>query len=178
MTLILSACALGMNAQALKQQGKSAEQIVPKGWEHKEAVGDLNKDGIKDLVVLAKPNFKENMQTRDDGYEYYTSWMRVHSMTLNDGMERDVMVVSLWADNMVPGGKNFAPKDFMTVARRGNTTNPLRQSYWELSGTDHRLTHYWNVTQPILHAENYALALGILPSVLDDEGVLPSHKIF
>ena len=70
MTLILSACALGMNAQALKQQGKSAEQIVPKGWEHKEAAGDLNKDGIKDLVVLAKPNFKENMQTRDDGYEY------------------------------------------------------------------------------------------------------------
>ena len=33
-------------------------------------MGDLNKDGIKDLVVLAKPNFKENMQTRDDGYEY------------------------------------------------------------------------------------------------------------
>ena len=69
-SLILCACALGMNAQALKQQGKSAEQILPKGWEHKEAVGDLNKDGIKDLVVLAKPNFKENMQTRDDCYEY------------------------------------------------------------------------------------------------------------
>ena len=70
MTLILSACALGMNAQALKQQGTTVEQIVPEGWEHEEAQGDLNKDGIKDLVVLAKPNFKENMQTRDDGYEY------------------------------------------------------------------------------------------------------------
>ena len=70
MTLILSACALGMNAQDLKQQGTSVEQIVPEGWEHEEAQGDLNKDGIKDLVVLAKPNFKENMQTRDDGYEY------------------------------------------------------------------------------------------------------------
>jgi len=69
-SLILGACALGMNAQALKQQGTSAEQIVPKGWEHSEAEGDLNKDGIKDLVVLAKSNFKENMQTRDDGYEY------------------------------------------------------------------------------------------------------------
>ena len=63
-------CAIGMNAQALKQQGASVEQIVPKGWEHQEAQGDLNKDGIKDLVVLAKPNFKENMMTRDDGYEY------------------------------------------------------------------------------------------------------------
>ena len=52
-----------MNAQTLKQQGVSVKQIVPKGWEHKEAEGDLNKDGIKDLVVLAKPNFKENMKT-------------------------------------------------------------------------------------------------------------------
>ena len=43
---------------------------MPEGWEHEEAQGDLNKDGIKDLVVLAKPNLKENMQTRDDGYEY------------------------------------------------------------------------------------------------------------
>ena len=68
MTMCL--CAIGMNAQALKQQGASVEQIVPKGWEHQEAQGDLNKDGIKDLVVLAKPNFKENMMTRDDGYEY------------------------------------------------------------------------------------------------------------
>ena len=49
MTLILSACALGMNAQDLKQQGTSVEQIVPEGWEHEEAQGDLNKDGIKDL---------------------------------------------------------------------------------------------------------------------------------
>ena len=63
-------CAISMNAQALKQQGASAEKIVPEGWEHEEALGDLNKDGVKDLVVLAKPNFKENMQTRDDGYEY------------------------------------------------------------------------------------------------------------
>ncbi|MBP5375262.1 MAG: hypothetical protein J6Y38_02910 [Bacteroidaceae bacterium] len=69
-SVLLCLCALGMNAQTLKQQGTSAELITPEGWEHKEALGDLNKDGIKDLVVLAKPNFKENMMTRDDGYEY------------------------------------------------------------------------------------------------------------
>ena len=68
--MMLCLCAIGLNAQALKQQGKTVEQIVPEGWEHKEAKGDLNKDGIKDLVVLTKPNFKENMMTRDDGYEY------------------------------------------------------------------------------------------------------------
>ena len=68
MTMCL--CAIGMNAQTLKQQGTSVEQIVPEGWEHQEAVGDLNKDGINDLVVLTKPNFEQNMKTRDDGYVY------------------------------------------------------------------------------------------------------------
>lgn len=68
--MMLCLCAIGMNAQTLKQQGNAVEQIVPEGWEHEEEEGDLNKDGIKDLVVLAKPNFKENMKTRDDGYEY------------------------------------------------------------------------------------------------------------
>ena len=69
-SIILCLCAIGMQAQSLKKQGTSVEQMVPEGWEHKEATGDLNKDGIKDLVVLAKPNFKEKMKTRDDGYEY------------------------------------------------------------------------------------------------------------
>lgn len=70
MYIILCLCAISMNAQTLKQNGASVEQLVPEGWEHKEAIGDLNKDGIKDLVVLTKPNFKENMKTRDDGYVY------------------------------------------------------------------------------------------------------------
>ena len=157
--------------------GGDIEEVVDNGdgtytcYMHKEKEGRHPAIAENDILYG-----KVDDETGDDGYEYYTSWLRVHSMTLNEGMERDVMVVSLWDDNQVPGKKNFPPKDFMTVARRGNTTNPLRQSYWELSSTDHRLTHYWNVTQPILHAENYALALGILPSILDDEGILPSTR--
>lgn len=69
-TILFLFTAISMNAQTLKQQGTLAEQMIPKGWEHQEVQGDLNKDGIKDLVVLAKPNFKENMMTRDDGYVY------------------------------------------------------------------------------------------------------------
>ncbi len=68
--ILLCLCAIGMQAQTLKQQGNTIEQMVPDGWEHEEAQGDLNKDGINDLVILAKPNFKENMKTRDDGYVY------------------------------------------------------------------------------------------------------------
>ena len=34
------------------------------------AWGDLNQDGINDVVVVATPRHAENMQVRDDGYEY------------------------------------------------------------------------------------------------------------
>ena len=68
--LFLSVCiAGGMQAQSLKQQGTSVEDIVPQGWNHYEVTGDLNKDGKPDLVVMATPNFKENIAKRDDGYE-------------------------------------------------------------------------------------------------------------
>ena len=60
----------GVRAQELQKQGRGLEDLVPKGWEHTEATGDLNKDGIADLVVVATPDFKENTKTRDDGYVY------------------------------------------------------------------------------------------------------------
>ena len=68
----LVACAVvSVQAQGLKRQGTGAEDIVPQGWTHDiEAKGDLNKDGIADWVVATKPDFKENMKTRDDGYVY------------------------------------------------------------------------------------------------------------
>lgn len=34
------------------------------------AWGDLNQDGLKDVVVVATPRIAENMRVRDDGYEY------------------------------------------------------------------------------------------------------------
>ena len=59
------------DAQSLKSSGRSAQEIVPQGWEINEATGDINKDGITDLMVIATPNFRENIQVREsDGYEY------------------------------------------------------------------------------------------------------------
>lgn len=69
--LILSLCScLGVQAVELKPQGASIDDIVPAGWLHEEVSGDLNKDGITDLVVVATPDYAENMQTRDDGYVF------------------------------------------------------------------------------------------------------------
>ena len=72
--MIICMCLLclcvGVRAQELQKQGRGVEDLVPKGWEHTEATGDLNKDGIADLVVVATPDFKENTKTRDDGFVY------------------------------------------------------------------------------------------------------------
>ena len=70
-SLMLSLCTcLGAQAVELKPQGVSVEGIVPAGWSHQEAQGDLNKDGIPDLVVVATPDDVENTITRSDGYVY------------------------------------------------------------------------------------------------------------
>jgi hypothetical protein len=70
-SLMLSLCTcLGAQAVELKPQGVSVEDIVPAGWSHQEAQGDLNKDGIPDLVVVAIPDDVENTITRSDGYVY------------------------------------------------------------------------------------------------------------
>lgn len=57
-------------AQSFKTSGSSAADVVPNGWESDFKTGDLNKDGIADLAIIATPCNKENMRTRDDGYVY------------------------------------------------------------------------------------------------------------
>lgn len=54
----------------LKNAGKSVDELVPQGWSHTGATGDLNKDGIVDLVVSATPDFEEKLKVREDGYVY------------------------------------------------------------------------------------------------------------
>ena len=68
--LLLACTGFKVQAKELKQQGTSIEDIVPEGWLHHEAWGDLNKDGIKDLVVVATPDDEEDLLRRDDGYIY------------------------------------------------------------------------------------------------------------
>ena len=74
MALIVSvgiAGAQGKFAKSLfKASGASVVEVVPADCDSIVVEGDLNKDGFKDVVIIATPRNPENMQTRDDGYVY------------------------------------------------------------------------------------------------------------
>ena len=68
MAVILSSAAY---AQHFNRSGSSASDVTPKGWQiNHEPTGDLNKDGIKDLVIMATPDSTEHIVTRTDGSVY------------------------------------------------------------------------------------------------------------
>lgn len=72
-SIIMAAVALlplQVLAQELKASGTGTADIVPAGWESIFKSGDLNNDGIADLVIVATPCDEEKMTTRDDGYVY------------------------------------------------------------------------------------------------------------
>ena len=56
--MVLAVCGIAAAAQTnLRTTGHSVQELVPEGWINiAEAQGDLNKDGIEDLVVVAAPD--------------------------------------------------------------------------------------------------------------------------
>lgn len=67
--LLILGASVVVNAATLPASGKSVAEIVPEKWENvSSAVGDVNKDGIKDLIILGVPDDAENIVTRDDGF--------------------------------------------------------------------------------------------------------------
>ena len=108
------------SAQAveLKRQGTSVEDIVPAGWLHQESQGDLNKDGIADLVVIATPDYEENLKRRDDGYVYNFN-QPILAIYFGDAQG----LFSQWRqyDNVIPADDNeYCRHDIaLTVTERG-----------------------------------------------------------
>lgn len=72
-TAAIALCSFGLHhvqAQGLAQQGTLVEDLVPEGWWFYAAQGDINRDGIPDLVLETVPFNEEKIKTRDDGYVY------------------------------------------------------------------------------------------------------------
>lgn len=112
--------------------------------------------------------------TKINGATYYTSWMRVVGIDAANNIIR----VTLYEDKDVPAGRNFPPCEKMKIARWGNsgaatdekgnrTEYGRRQSCFEISSTEGRITQYINVTKPIVDATNVALCIGRCPEFLD-----------
>jgi hypothetical protein len=70
------------------------------------------------------------------------------------------------ADGLLDGDDPTSYSDEVLQSQKG------RQQSWVLSTTDKRLSFFWNVDEPIVRDENYALCLGILPDLAN----LPSDR--
>ncbi len=120
-------------------------------------------------------------QGQDNGGNYYyTSWMHVVA-THNTAQGRlgvNQIEVVLFGDTEVLAGKNFPPCELMTIARRGCVLNPQdypegsaerasierRQTLFEISVTDGRITKLSGVMTPKLANGNFGVTIGELPN--------------
>ena len=108
----------GAQAVELKRQGTSVEDVVPSGWQHQESQGDLNKDGITDLVVIATPDYEENLKRRDDGYVYN---FNQPILAIYFGNAQGLFNQWRQYDNVIPADDNeYCSHDIaLTVTERG-----------------------------------------------------------
>ncbi len=51
--LLMLSLPIALGAQTLKSTGTTAEGVLPDGWTAQYAYGDMNKDGVRDLALIA-----------------------------------------------------------------------------------------------------------------------------
>ena len=137
-------------------------------WLRKETEADLTTFAEGDVVYSIVNTL------RIGGTDYYTSWMRVAAVDL----EENRILAVLYPDAEVPGGVNYPPVAGYNLTRRGNNvipesgTNERAQS-WLISSREGRMMFLANVYKPVLEDYNYALVTGKLPPLpsLRDAGV-------
>lgn len=101
------------------------------------------------------------MNNLDVGRTYRTSWMRVDSVDL----DTNSIDVTLYDNEDVPGGVNYAPEPAARMIRWGNQADPDRQQVFFVSSKDGRFLFLQGVTQPILTDGNYAAFFGVPPEL-------------
>ena len=111
------------------------------------------------------------MNNLDAGRTYRTSWMRVDSVDLS----ANSIDVTLYDNEDVPGGMNYAPESTARVTRWGNQVDKDRQQVFFISSEDGRFLFLQGVTMPILDDSNYSAFVG-LPPGLDCLRNLPLNR--
>lgn len=110
-------------------------------------------------ILLGKVN------NLDTARSHYAFWLRVDEVDL----ETNTAVCSLYDNEDVPGGINFAPVAAARVIRWGNTVDTSRQSVWFVSSNDGRWLFLQGVDKPIIedseHGSNYAAFIGLPPDI-------------
>lgn len=66
-----------VSAQEMAKKGRSADEIVPQGTNYIKAEGDLNKDGLSDLVIYAQPVMAIYFATPSGDYEQWKQYKDV-----------------------------------------------------------------------------------------------------
>lgn len=65
-TVLISSICHGQNGSTLRKTGKTLEELIPNGWRILDSkVGDLNQDGILDLVFAIQNTDKNSMELND-----------------------------------------------------------------------------------------------------------------
>ena len=107
------------------------------------------------------------MNNLDANRTFKTSWMRVDSVDNTNG----TMDVTLYDNEDVPGGRNYAPAPSARVIRWGNQADASRQSVFFISSKDGRFLFLQGVTQPKIDDTNYSAFVGLPPSMECLEGI-------
>lgn len=71
---LLGALPMLVSAQEMAKKGRSTEEIVPQGISFVKAEGDLNKDGLSDLVIYAQPVLAIYFATTTGDYELWKEY--------------------------------------------------------------------------------------------------------
>lgn len=129
--VLLLLAPLLVSAQGLKKRGGSLAAVVPAGWEHVESVGDLNKDGVADLVVVATPDFKENLKEREDGYVYNLNTPLL-AVYFGDA-SGDLVLWKVYEDLIPPRDEFTTVETSVEITDRG--TLRLGVSMWRSAGS-------------------------------------------
>ena len=108
-----------VSAQNLAKKGRSAEAIVPQATNYIKAEGDLNKDGLSDLVIYAEPVLAIYFATSSGVYEQWKEYDNV--LPVDD--EDDYLMIDIVLGVNDNGTLRIALSSFATAGTSYNSNN-------------------------------------------------------